>query len=145
MTGTWKQVGMSVYVALDMAHRLQQHRMIAALRTVQVLVTPHAAVLLVSPIDRGCTGQQETELSEVYCPFVLQAGAAKVYAVEASNMANFAQQLAEKNPAGKAIQVRRPTWHSGRCKPVANCVQSLQVHQAVSLPAKPLAPQLQLL
>jgi hypothetical protein len=34
-----------------------------------------------------------------------QAGARKVYAVEASGMANFARQLAEKNGIGKAVQV----------------------------------------
>jgi len=41
---------------------------------------------------------------------ILQAGARKVYAVEASGMANFAQQLADKNPGfGKAVQVRQAT------------------------------------
>lgn len=38
--------------------------------------------------------------------FAAQAGARKVYAVEASGMANFARQLAERNPGiGKAVQV----------------------------------------
>jgi hypothetical protein len=36
-----------------------------------------------------------------------QAGAAKVYAVEASGMAKYAQSLASSNAVGKAIQVRR--------------------------------------
>jgi hypothetical protein len=40
----------------------------------------------------------------------LQAGARKVYAVEASGMAEFARQLAERNSnIGKAVQVGRIT------------------------------------
>jgi hypothetical protein len=35
----------------------------------------------------------------------VQAGAAKVYAVEASGMAKYAQKLASSNAVGKAIQV----------------------------------------
>eukprot|EP00879_Flechtneria_rotunda_P016020 GHRR01016756.1.p1 GENE.GHRR01016756.1~~GHRR01016756.1.p1 ORF type:complete len:244 (+),score=67.36 GHRR01016756.1:488-1219(+) len=37
--------------------------------------------------------------------FAAQAGAAKVFAVEASDMANFAQLLAENNSVGRVIQV----------------------------------------
>jgi hypothetical protein len=36
---------------------------------------------------------------------LLQAGARKVYAVEASGMANFARRLAEKQSIGNAVQV----------------------------------------
>lgn len=49
---------------------------------------------------------------------VLQAGARKVYAVEASGMANFARQLAERNTdIGKVVQVGAasrvmPVWHA---------------------------------
>jgi hypothetical protein len=40
------------------------------------------------------------------CLLCLQAGARKVYAVEASGMAEFARQLAERNSnIGKALQV----------------------------------------
>jgi hypothetical protein len=42
----------------------------------------------------------------------VQAGAAKVYAVEASGMAKYAQKLASSNAVGKAIQVG---WLAG-CK-----------------------------
>jgi hypothetical protein len=38
----------------------------------------------------------------------VQAGAAKVYAVEASGMAKYAQMLASSNAVGKAIQVGQP-------------------------------------
>lgn len=41
----------------------------------------------------------------VHCT-TMQAGAAKVYAVEASGMAKYAQILASSNAVGKAIQVR---------------------------------------
>lgn len=62
---------------------------------------------------QGCyiLGSQYT-LTRFTCmpSLMLQAGARKVYAVEASGMAKFAQQLADKNPGfGKAVQVRQQT------------------------------------
>lgn len=48
----------------------------------------------------------QTAAAVAVCCACAQAGARKVYAVEASGMANFARQLAERNPSiGKALQV----------------------------------------
>jgi histone-arginine methyltransferase CARM1 len=82
--------------------------------------TYHAAILGNRPDFEGKVVMDVGAGSGILSLFAAQAGAAKVYAVEASGMAKFAARLAAANaPFGERVQVSRrgapgAHWRMGR-------------------------------